>query len=154
MSQVLQKLAALGLQLPKFNTRGGNYQLYTRFGNFIYTAGQVSLQDDRLLYKGTVGAEIDLETAQAAARVCALNLLSLAYHACDGQLDRVRVLKVNGYVKCLPGFESQAAVIDGASNLFVELFGQERGGHARAAVGVAALPRGAPVEIEAVFAIE
>jgi enamine deaminase RidA (YjgF/YER057c/UK114 family) len=154
MSSVLEKLAALGLELPKFNTRGGNYQLYTRFGNLIYTAGQVCLQNDVLLYKGTVGTEIDIETAQAAARVCALNLLSIANEASDGQLDRIRVLKVNGYVKCLPDFEQQAKVIDGVSNLFVELFGQERGGHARAAVGVAAIPRGAPVEVEAIFAID
>ena len=91
---------------------------------------------------------------QAAARVCALNLLSIANEASDGQLDRIRVLKVNGYVKCLPSFEQQAKVIDGASNLFIALFGQERGGHARAAVGVAAIPRGAPVEVEAIFAID
>ena len=62
MNSVLEKLTALGLELPKFNTRGGNYQLYTRFGNLIYTAGQVCLQDDVLLYKGTVGTEIDIET--------------------------------------------------------------------------------------------
>ncbi|HDS0916456.1 TPA: RidA family protein [Pseudomonas putida] len=154
MSKVLEKLAAMGLELPAFNTRGGNYVLYTRFGNLIYTAGQVSLKDDVLQYKGTVGVDLDLETAQAASRVCALNLLSIANHASEGKLDRLRVLKVNGFVKCLPSFEQQAKVVDGASDLFVELFGAERGAHARAAVGVAALPRGAPVEIEAVFAIE
>lgn len=154
MSKALQRLEELGLKLPDFNTKGGNYALFKRYDNLIYTAGQVSLEDDVLLYRGTVGVDIDLQTAQNAAQVCALNLLAIANAACDGELDRLRVIKVNGYVKCLPAFEQQAKVLDGASNLFISVFGEDRGSHARAAVGVAALPRGASVEVEAVFAID
>lgn len=154
MSKALERLNALGFELPSFNTKGGNYAMFKRFGNTIYTAGQVSLKNDVLLYRGTVGVDIDLETAQAAAQVCALNLIAIANAACDGDLDRVRVMKVNGYVKCLPAFEQQAKVLDGASNLLISVFGEERGSHARAAVGVAAIPRGAPVEVEAVFVID
>ncbi|HDS0916520.1 TPA: RidA family protein [Pseudomonas putida] len=154
MDAILQRLAQLGLTLPAFNTRGGNYVQFTRHDNLVFAAGQVCLVDDVLKYQGTVGVEVTLEQAQDAARLCALNLIAIAHAAADGELDRVRVLKVNGYIKCLPEFTQQAKVLDGASNLFIELFGQERGGHARAAIGVTALPRGAPVEVEAVFAID
>lgn len=154
MSQVLQRLTDLGFKLPRFNTKGGNYAMFKRHGNLIYTAGQVSLENDVLLYRGTVGVDLDVEAAKAAAQVCALNLIAIANAACDGDLDRIRVMKVNGYVKCLPAFEQQAKVLDGASNFFISVFGEERGSHARAAVGVSALPRGAPVEVEAVFVID
>lgn len=154
MSQVIQRLTAMGLTLPAFNTRGGTYVTYRKFDGLIYASGQVCLVDDVLQYQGTVGVDITLEQARDSARLCALNLLAIANAACDGQLDRLRVLKLNGYVKCLPTFTQQSAAVDGASDFFIELLGQERGGHARAAIGVAALPRGAPVEVEAVFALD
>lgn len=154
MSKALERLQALGLALPDFNTRGGTYVQFRRHGDLVFAAGQVCLVDDVLQYQGTVGVDVTIEQAQDSARLCALNLLAIANAAVDGELDRVRVVKVNGYVKCLPEFTQQSKVIDGASDLFIHLFGQERGGHARAAIGVAALPRGAPVEVEAVFAID
>lgn len=154
MSNTLERLKALGLMLPDFNKRGGTYVQFRRYGDLIFAAGQVCLVNDVLQYQGTVGVDVSIEQAQDSARLCALNLLAIANAAAEGDLDRVRVLKVNGYVKCLPEFSQQSTVIDGASDLFMELFGQERGGHARAAIGVAALPRGAPVEVEAVFAID
>jgi enamine deaminase RidA (YjgF/YER057c/UK114 family) len=154
MSKVLDRLQAAGLKLPEFNTRGGTYIQFTRFGDLIFAAGQVGLVDDVLQHQGTVGVNINIEEAQNSARICALNLLAIANAASDCQLDRIRVLKVTGYVKCLPEFTQQSKVIDGASDLLIELFGRTRGGHARAAIGVTALPRGAPVEIEAVFAID
>lgn len=154
MSNVSERLKALGLTLPDLNARGGTYVQFRRYENLVFAAGQVCLLNDVLQYQGTVGVDVSVEHAQDSARICALNLLAIANAAAEGQLDRVRVLKVNGYVKCLPEFTQQSKVIDGASDLFIELFGQERGGHARAAIGVAALPRGAPVEVEAVFAID
>ncbi|MBV7547374.1 RidA family protein [Pseudomonas sp. PDM26] len=154
MSKVLDRLQALGLKLPEFNTRGGTYVQFRRFGDLIFAAGQVGLIDDILQHQGTVGLNINIEQAQSSARLCALNLLAIANAASNFDLDRVRVLKVNGYVKCLPEFIHQSKVIDGASDFLIDILGHDRGGHARAAIGVATLPRGAPVEIEAVFAID
>ncbi|MFV3014357.1 RidA family protein [Pseudomonas sp. KHB2.9] len=153
MDDVLLRMKELGLQLPAFNVKGGNYSLYTVQGDLLFVSGQVCLKNNVLHYKGTVGVDLSIEEAQEAASICALNLLAIVNLACQGDFSTVRVLKVNGFIKCLPDFEQQAKVLDGASNLLVSVFGEERGKHARAAVGVAALPRGAPVEVEAVFAL-
>lgn len=153
MDEVLRRINELDLELPRFNVKGGNYTLFTVQGDLLFVSGQVCLKNNVLQYKGTVGVDLSMEQAQDAASICALNLLAIVDLACKGDFSKVRVLKVNGFIKCLPDFEQQAKVLDGASNLFVSVFGEERGKHARAAVGVAALPRGAPVEVEAVFAL-
>lgn len=153
MDEVLRRINELGLELPGFNVKGGNYTLFTVQGDLLFVSGQVCLRNNTLQYKGTVGVDLSIEEAQDAASICALNLLAIVNLACEGDFSKVRVLKVNGFIKCLPDFEQQAKVLDGASNLLVSVFGEERGKHARAAIGVAALPRGAPVEVEAVFAL-
>lgn len=153
MDEVLRRINELGLELPGFNAKGGNYALFTVQGDLLFVSGQVCLRNNILQYKGTVGVDLSIEEAQDAASICALNLLAIVNLACKGDFSTVRVLKVNGFIKCLPDFEQQAKVLDGASNLLVSVFGEERGKHARAAVGVAALPRGAPVEVEAIFAL-
>lgn len=150
---VAERLAALGLSLPKAPSPNGDYVPFTRSGSILFLAGQTCTREGSLLYSGTIGADMTLEEGQKAAEACAVNLLSILSLACDGDFDRVRALKVNGFVKCSPDFTQQPRVIDGASRLFLHVLG-ERGRHARAAVGVHALPRGASVEVEAIFEID
>lgn len=148
MSAIETKLAALGLALPPPPSPGGNYLPFRINGNTLYLAGTISIRDGVLTHAGKVGAEQTIETGYAAARVCALNTLA-AIKAALGDLDRVReFLYVGGYVNAVAGFDASPAVINGASDLFVQLYG-DAGKHARAAVAVAGLPRGATVEIQA-----
>jgi enamine deaminase RidA (YjgF/YER057c/UK114 family) len=117
------------------------------------TSGQLPRVDGRLTCTGTLGVDVTVEEGTAAARVCALNALSVLRHAL-GTLDRIdRVLTVTGYVACAPGFQQQPAVVDGASAVLYEIFG-DAGRHTRSAVGVAALPRGGAVEIEVTVAVK
>jgi enamine deaminase RidA (YjgF/YER057c/UK114 family) len=120
-------------------------------GNHVYVSGQVPIADGKVLATGKVGAEVTTEAAAALARRCALNALA-AVDGLVGLAQVVRVVKVVGFVASAPGFTDQPAVINGASELFGEVFG-EAGRHARSAVGVAELPRGVPVEVEAIFEV-
>jgi enamine deaminase RidA (YjgF/YER057c/UK114 family) len=148
---VAQRLAALGLDLPAVVTPAGSYVPAVRAGEFVYTAGQVPMVDGRLRKTGRVGAEVTPEQAAELARICALNALA-AIDSVVG-LDQVRqVVKVVGFVASTPDFFGQPAVINGASDLLGALFG-EAGAHARSAVGVAALPLGAPVEVELIVRV-
>lgn len=144
------KLAALGLVLPSPPTPVGNYVPWTQMERLLYVGGNVGgLNGQRPKYVGKVGAEVTLEQAYEMARYCALNHLA-AMKAALGDLERIeRVVKVTGYVNVAPGFVDMPRVINGESDLLVEVLG-ERGRHARAAIGVAALSRGAPVETEAI----
>ena len=149
--EIEQKLAALGLTLPQRPTPIANFLPFRVSGNTVYLAGQTCELDGRMLYTGAVGEDVTLEVAKKAAELCALNLLSSLREACDGRLARVsRCLRVGGFVQAKPGFPRVPAVIDGASELFVALWG-ERGRHARTAVGVATLPQNAAVEVDAIF---
>lgn len=146
-----QRLRELGLELPQVTKPAGAYVPAVRSGSLVFTAGQLPVVDGRLAATGKVGAEVDTEAAAGLARACALNALA-AVHALVG-IDAVRrVVKVTGFVASAPGFGQQPAVIDGASALLGEVFG-EAGGHARSAVGVAELPRNAPVEVEIVVEV-
>jgi enamine deaminase RidA (YjgF/YER057c/UK114 family) len=146
-----QRLRDLGIELPPVATPAGAYLPAVRSGTLVFTAGQLPIVDGRLVGTGKVGAEIDVGEAAGLARSCALNALA-AVHALVG-IDTVRrVVKVTGFVASAPGFAGQPAVIDGASALFGEVFG-DAGGHARSAVGVAELPRNAPVELEIVVEV-
>jgi enamine deaminase RidA (YjgF/YER057c/UK114 family) len=146
-----QRLRDLGIELPSVATPAGAYLPAVRSGTLVFTAGQLPIVDGRLVSTGKVGAEIDVGEAAGLARSCALNALA-AVHALVG-IDTVRrVVKVTGFVASAPGFAGQPAVIDGASALFGEVFG-DAGGHARSAVGVAELPRNAPVELEIVVEV-
>jgi enamine deaminase RidA (YjgF/YER057c/UK114 family) len=147
-----QRLRDLGIELPEVVTPAGAYVPAVRSGSLVFTPGQLPVVAGRLVSTGKVGAEIDAGEAAGLARSCALNALA-AVHALVG-IDAVRrVVKVTGFVASAPGFTEQPAVIDGASALFGEVFG-DAGGHARSAVGVAELPKNAPVELEIVVEIE
>ena len=147
-----QRLRQQGLTLPEPAIPSFNYVAVSVHDAVAYVSGQLPKVDGQVRVTGKVGTEVDLETARAQARICVLQGLS-CLKAELGSLERVaRILKVNGYVASAPGFNDQPKVIDAASDLLVEVFG-EAGRHARAAVGVAELPRNAAVEIELTVAV-
>ena len=141
------RLAELGIELPPVATPAGAYLPAVRTGNLVYTAGQVP----RDAATGKVGAEVSADDAKAAARTCALQALA-AVDALVGLDSVTRVVKVVGFVASAPGFGGQPAVVNGASELLGEVFG-EAGQHARSAVGVAELPGGVPVEVELIVEV-
>lgn len=141
------RLAALGLTLPTVTPPLAAYVPAVRSGSFVYTAGQLPVVEGRLLATGKVGAEVGAHEAAALARSCALNALA-AVVSVTGSLSAIRrIVKVTGFVASAPDFTGQAQVVNGASELLLEVFG-EAGRHARSAVGTAVLPLDAPVEIE------
>jgi enamine deaminase RidA (YjgF/YER057c/UK114 family) len=146
-----QRLRDLGIELPEVATPAGAYVPATRSGSLVFTAGQLPVVAGQLPATGKVGADVTAGEAAGLARTCALNALA-AVHSVVG-IDAVqRVVKVTGFVASAPGFVDQPAVIDGASALFGEVFG-DAGRHARSAVGVAELPKNAPVELEIVVEV-
>ncbi len=146
------RLAGLGITLPDAPAPAANYVPYVVSGNLVFVAGQIPLRDGTLI-TGKLGADADIDTGREAARVCALNILSQVRAACDGDLDRVRrIVKLGGFVNATPDFTDAPEVINGASDLIVEIFG-DAGRHARFAVAVASLPRGVAVEIDAVVEV-
>lgn len=148
---IAQRLEELGLTLPSVVPPVASYVPAVSANGFVYTSGQLPMVDGALPHIGTVGAEVSPEDAQADARQCALNALA-AIEAEIGSLDRVtRVVKVVGFVASAEGFRGQPGVVNGASDLLGEVFGDD-GRHARSAVGVAELPLGAPVEVELIVA--
>jgi len=149
MSDPNARLAALNLELPTPVAPVANYVPFVRCGDLVHISGQVSV-DPRGGVRGVVGEDVDLETARAAAKLCGLNLISQMRAACAGDLSRVRrVVKLNGFVQAGPSFFDIPQVINGASDLMVEVFG-EAGRHARSAVGVYRLPLNFAVEVDAV----
>ena len=154
MSDVDAKLNELGLRLPESAPPLFNYVPYVTTGNMVFVAGQVPIGGPRE-YKGKVGIDVDMDTAQEAARQCALNILTQIRDSVEGDWSRVgRCVKLGGFVNCGPDFEDQSLVINGASDLMVEALGEEKGKHARFAVGAPSLPAGFAVEIDAVFEIK
>jgi enamine deaminase RidA (YjgF/YER057c/UK114 family) len=146
-SSPAQRLAELGLELPEVTPPLAAYVPAVRTGNYIYTAGQLPIAGGKLLGTGKVGADLGVDEAAGLARVCALNALAAAASVAGG-LDGIRrIVKVTGFVASAPDFTEQAQVINGASELLLEVFG-EAGRHARSAVGMAVLPRDTPVEVE------
>lgn len=147
MSAALQKLAELGLKLPDPPASGGNYLPFRIVGNLVFLPGVISSWNGELTHRGKVGSEVTIEQGYEGAKICALNLLA-NLQAAIGDLDRVKqIVGVNGYVNCVPDFPSSPKVINGASDLLVNVFG-DAGRHVRAAVGVAGLPLGASVEVQ------
>ena len=147
------RLRDLGLELPAIPEPAGAYVPATRAGSLLFTAGQLPFEDGELQKTGKVGDTVSAEEAYEAARLCALNALAAAAAEAGG-LNRIRrIVKVTGFVASAPGFNSQPQVINGASELIGELFG-EAGLHARSAVGVAELPLDTPVEVELVAELE
>jgi enamine deaminase RidA (YjgF/YER057c/UK114 family) len=149
MSKVEERLASLGVILPQPVAPIANYAPFVRSGQLAHISGQVSI-DEHGGVKGVVGAEVDMDTAIAAARLCGINLIAQMKAAADGDLERVvRVVKLGGFVQAGPDFFDIPQVVNGASDLMVEVFG-DAGRHARSAVGVYRLPRNFAVEIDAV----
>jgi enamine deaminase RidA (YjgF/YER057c/UK114 family) len=147
------RLAELGLSLPDAPAPAANYVPWVVQGDTVYVSGQISRDESGADITGKLGDGLDVEDGARAARACALALLAQVRAACDGDLDRLaRVVKLTGFVNSAPDFIQQPAVINGASDLLVELLG-ESGRHARSAVSAASLPRGVAVEIEGVFQI-
>ena len=153
MSAPEERIAELGLALPSDSPPLASYVPAVRTGNLVFTSGQLPRLDGKLLATGKLGAEVDAEQGKDLARVCALNALA-AVKGEVGELSRVRrVVKVVGFVASAPDFSDQPGVVNGASQLLGEVFG-DLGVHARSAVGVAALPMDAPVEVEIVVEVD
>lgn len=145
------RLAELGIELPEVARPLAAYVPAVRTGNLVYTSGQLPTQAGKLPQEGKVGAEVSAEDGKTLARISALNALA-AVHALVGIDSVVRVVKVVGFVASAPGFTGQPAVVNGASELLGEVFG-DAGAHARSAVGVSELPVNAPVEVELIVEI-
>ena len=153
MSAVEDRLTELGLTVPEVVPPVAAYVPVVREGDLVFTSGQLPMVDGSLAATGKVGADVDAETAKSLAATCVLNAIA-AIKSELGDLDKVaRVIKVVGFVASDPIFTGQPGVINGASELLVKAFG-EKGVHARSAVGVAALPLDAPVEVEVVVSVE
>jgi enamine deaminase RidA (YjgF/YER057c/UK114 family) len=152
VGRVENRLRELGITLPEARKPLANYVPAVRSGNLVYTAGQVSASQGRE-YKGKLGLDLSVEEGREAARVCGTNCLAALLTVLDS-LDRVkRIVRVGGFVNSAPGFDQQPAVLNGVSDLLVEVFG-DAGRHARAAVGVSELPAGFAVEVELVAEVE
>jgi enamine deaminase RidA (YjgF/YER057c/UK114 family) len=150
--EIEEKLENMGLKLPNPPVPAANYIGCVRVGDLLFVGGNIGRINGQLQYSGKVGDKITLEQAYEAARNCALNHLAII-KAAVGDLDKVeRIVKVLGYVNVAPGFQDVPKVINGESDLLVQLWG-ERGQHARAAVGVASLSKDAPVETEIIVQI-
>jgi len=148
------RLAELGIELPEPAAPAANYVPFTRSGNTLYISGQVTFWNGELRHVGKVGDGLSADEAKDAARICGLNILAVARMALDGDLDRVRqVLKLGGFVNATPDFTGHPAVINGASDLMVEVLG-DRGRHARFAVGAGGLPLGVAVEVDAIMEVD
>ena len=148
------KIKELGLQLPAAGKPLANYVKYVRTGNLIFLAGHIPTKTDGTNITGKVGKDLTIEQGYEAAKVAALNLIATLKDALGGDLNKVkRIVKVNGYVNCLPDFTEQPKVINGCSDLLVQIFG-DKGKHARAAMGMVALPSNVPVEIEMIVEVE
>jgi enamine deaminase RidA (YjgF/YER057c/UK114 family) len=142
-----ERLAELGLALPPVAAPVAAYVPAVRTGSYVYTAGQLPLVDGKLPVTGKVGGQVSVTEATALARTCALNALAAVASVAGGLSAVTRIVKVTGFVASEPGFTGQAQVVNGASELLLEVFG-DAGRHARSAVGMVVLPLDAPVEIE------
>jgi len=153
LDRIEDRLKELGIELPEPSKPGANYVPSVRTGNLIFLTGQLSQWNGERRFIGKLGREFGVEEGQQAARLCALNLVAQLQAALEGDLDRVvRCVRIAGYVNSVPDFVAQSQVINGASDLFVEVF-EDAGRHTRMALGVSALPYGVAVEVEAVFEV-
>lgn len=149
-----KNLAEIGITLPEAGGVAGNYVPYTISQKQVFISGQVPVTSDGLQFQGKLGAEFSIEEGQAAAQLCAINIIAQLKAACEGDLGRVKAcVKLGGFVNCTPEFGDHPAVINGASDLMVVAF-QEKGRHTRFAVGATSLPFNVAVEIDAIFEID
>jgi enamine deaminase RidA (YjgF/YER057c/UK114 family) len=148
---VEDRLAELGIELPSPAAPAANYVPFVVSGNLVFVSGQIPVSGGEIMFKGCVGADLSVDDGYQAARLCGLNIIAQA-GAAIGDLNRVsRVVKLGGFVACTAAFTDQPKVINGASDLMVEVFGEPAGQHARFAVGAPALPLGVAVEVDAVI---
>ncbi|MFT4182254.1 MAG: RidA family protein [Rhizobium sp.] len=154
MSDAIEgRLKELGIVLPQAAAPAANYVPYVISGNLLYLSGQLPMENGKIAVTGHLGKDVDVAGGQRAAELCAMNILAQAKAALGGDLGRIkRLIKLNGFVASVPEFVEQHLVINGASNLLANVLG-EAGKHARAAVGMAALPLNAAVEIDAILEI-
>lgn len=153
MSTIEEKLAARGHKLPEAAAPLASYQPFAQSRNFLFISGQLPMRDGEIV-KGILGDTMTTEEGRAAAELCAVNIVAQLSKALDGDFGKIRYcLKLDGFVACTPQFTEHPEVINGASDLMEELF-CDRGRHARAAVGCPSLPRGAAVEVAAIFAVD
>ena len=154
MSDAIEgRLQELGIVLPQAAAPAANYVPYVISGNLLYLSGQLPMENGKIGVTGHLGKDVDVAGGQRAAELCAINILAQAKAALGGDLGRIkRLIKLNGFVASTPDFVEQHLVINGASNLLANVLG-EAGKHARAAVGMAALPFNASVEVEAIIEI-
>ena len=152
MAGVAQRLEELGITLPSAPPPAAAYVPFVRTGNLVYTAGQVAAGPDGLVAQGIVGADVDMDTAAACARQCAINVMA-QLQAAVGDLDSIeQIVKLTVFVASTPDFTQQHLVANGASELISQVFG-DAGRHARSAVGTPSLPTNSPVEVEAIVAV-
>lgn len=149
--RIESRLAELGIELPKAAAPAGAYVPFVISGRTLYLSGQLPIWNGELRHVGKLGMPLTVEEGQAAARLCGLNIIAQARAACDGDLDRVaRCIKLGGFVNCGPDFHDHPKVLNGASELLFQVFG-DAGKHARFAVGAASLPFNVAVEIDAIL---
>lgn len=152
--RISDRIARLAIELPDPSIPGASYVPYVRTGNLLFLTGQLPQWNGERRFVGKLGRELDLAQGQQAARLCTLNLVAQLRVALGGDLDRVRrVVRIAGYVNSAPDFHSQSQVINGASDVLLEIFG-DLGRHARMAIGVTALPYDVAVEVEGVFEVD
>ncbi len=152
--QIDARLAELGITIPEAAAPVANYVGHVVIGNMVSVSGQVTIENGQLQYIGKLGDSISLDDGYKAARLCAINIIAQLKAACGGDLDRVkRVVRLGGFVNSTPDFKDQPKVINGASDLMVEVFG-DKGKHSRAAVSAGALPSGVAVEVDCIAEIE
>ena len=147
------RLKELGIELPTAPMPAANYVPFVVAGSMLFVAGQITAVNGEIKYKGKLGKDLAVEDGYQAARICGLNLIAQAKAACGGDLDKIkRVVKLGGFVNATPDFTDHPKVVNGASDLMAEVFG-EAGKHARDAVGSSSLPLGIAVEVDAIFEI-
>ena len=153
MNKIDRKLESLGIEIPDAPVPAANYVPCIISNNLAFIAGQIPFKDGKIEYTGKVGKDIDIPTAKEVARLCALNIVAVLKTSLDGDLSRVvRCIKLGIFVSCVENFNKQPEVANGASDLMIEVFG-ENGKHSRFAVGTNNLPRNVPVEVDGIFEI-
>ena len=148
-----KRLEELSIKIPEFVAPAANYLPYVKSGNQIFISGQLPAQNGKMAFVGKVGKDIDVAQAKEAAKICAINLIAVLKAACDGDLNKVKkCVKLGIFINAVDDFANHPEIGNGASDLMVEIF-QEKGKHARFAMGAGSLPFNVPVEIDAVFEI-
>lgn len=151
MSKVEARLQELGIELPELNAPAGSYVPWVRSGSLLFVSGQIPVENGKVV-SGRVGAEVSIEQARAGARLAGLALIAVVRSALRSLDDVERVVRIGGFVNCGEGFTQHPGVINGCSDLMIDVWG-ERGRHTRAAVGAPSLPLGAAVEVDGVFEV-